>query len=43
MAAERHDARTGPPDIPQQKLKQRTGADYLDSVSVLRPGNGISE
>ncbi len=43
MAAQRHDTRAGPADIPQQKLEQRAGADYLDSISVLRPGNGIGE
>ena len=43
MAAERHDARAGPADIPQEKLKQRAGADYLDTVGVLRPGNRIGE
>jgi hypothetical protein len=43
MAVERHDARTRPTDIPQQQLQQRAGADDLDAVRVLRPGNGIRE
>ena len=43
VAAQRHDARARTADVPQKQLKQRAGADYLDSVGVLRPGNGVGE
>ena len=43
VATERHHASAGPADISQKQLKQRAGADYLDSVGVLCPGNGVGE
>src|SRR5436309_1894185 len=43
VAAKRHNAGTRPADVAQQKLQQRAGADDLDAVGVLRPGDGVGE
>ena len=43
VAAQRHHTGAGPADIAQQKLQQRAGANDLYAISMLRPGNGISE
>src|SRR5580693_6736351 len=37
MTAQRHDAGARPPEIPQQKLQQRTATDDLRSIRMLRP------
>jgi hypothetical protein len=43
VTSERHDSRARPADVAEQKLQQRAGADYLDAVGMLRPGNGVGE
>ena len=43
VAAQRHDAAARPADVAEQKLQQRAGADDLDAVGVLRPGDGVGE
>ena len=43
VAAQRHDAGAGPADVAEQQLQQRAGADDLDAVGVLRPGDRIGE
>src|SRR5204863_6609104 len=43
VATERQHAAAGPPDVPEQQLDDRGGADVLDADRVLRPADGVGE
>src|SRR5262245_17703384 len=43
VAAERHNAGPGTANVAEQKLQQSTGADDLDAVGVLRPGDRVGK
>ena len=43
VAAQRDDAAAGPPDVAEQELDDRRGADQLDADRVLRPADRVDE
>ena len=43
VPAERHDPAARPPDVPEQELDDRRGADVLHADRVLRPADGVDE
>src|SRR2546421_9330874 len=43
MAPEGEDPAPRPPDVAEQELDDRRGADVLDADAVLRPADGVDE
>src|SRR6185312_15625226 len=43
VTAQRHDPAAGPPDVAEQELNDRGGADVLHADRVLRPTDGVAE
>jgi hypothetical protein len=43
VPAQGHDPAAGPPDVAEQQLDDRRGADVLDADGVLSPPDGVAE